>query len=108
MDGYPATISSNYRKAATFPSEGYARFGANSGPASQRRPTAIRGRFRAAQWSPATSSNIPSITHMEVHMAVQAGGEAVDEGDCGIVQVAVFPTRRTVAVSLQPLRDAPQ
>ena len=45
---------------------------------------------------------------MEVHMAVQAGGEAVDEGDCGIVQVAVFPTRRTVAVSLQPLRDAPQ
>ena len=45
---------------------------------------------------------------VEVHMPVQAGAEAVDEGDCADVQCCVVCIGRTLAVDLQRLCNAPQ
>ena len=45
---------------------------------------------------------------MEVHMFVQAGAEAVNEGHGADVQGSLVHIRRTRAMSLQALRDDPQ
>ncbi len=45
---------------------------------------------------------------VEVNMLVQAGAEAVDEGDCADVQGCLVHIGRTRAVGLQRLRDDPQ
>jgi len=42
---------------------------------------------------------------MEVHMLVQTGAKAVDEGDCAYVQCCLVHIGRTRAVGLQRLRD---
>ena len=47
-------------------------------------------------------------TNMEVHMLVQAGAKAVDEGDCANVQGRIVYLRRPWAAGLQALRDDPQ
>jgi hypothetical protein len=41
--------------------------------------------------------------NMEVHMLVEAGAEAVDEGDCADMQMLAVSLRRTGAVGTQAL-----
>ena len=47
-------------------------------------------------------------TDVEVHMPVQTGAEAVDEGDCANLQRRLVHTCRTKAMVLQALRNHPQ
>ena len=45
---------------------------------------------------------------VEVHMLIEAGAKAVDEGDCADVQCGLVHMRRTRAVDLQRLCNDPQ
>jgi len=47
-------------------------------------------------------------TDVEMHMLVQTGAEAVNEGHCADMQGCLVHTQSTGAMSLQALRDDPQ